>query len=669
MKKLQKVALGLVVLGLLGMASCGNNSEKKVDANEADSHTIVKGEALTEAWGNAVVGIYYKEDQKVLCTGTLIHPKWVLTSAGCVAASSDYDDDSPGWRPEDDEYDDEGNVIHRPYLWHDADELAVVFGKNYSELKKHQHKIKNIYFHEKWGELDVPHDDIALIELAQPVSESVAYPIPPITPENGVLRSQLAAKNTEVTVVGFGTSGNSEDYGTKVFTKVPLLDNCGASNDDSIEGCESHKKQLAFGTLYYEFAPGGSCGSDEGGPLIIKTDDFPGMAVVGVTSFSYTDSAYGKARCGKFSVDTAVQDFYESFIMKYAPEVKTYHEARLSKLNDELTAGVCSDGLNTFCRAMSDDKEISECTVNDPKTVECVYACEAGVCSLCQSDGAIKDVACNSDSQRTCKDYQSNEIADGATGCVSEIEYAKCENGKWVDNGYCWSDPNGVGSCSTEVNSCKLTCKDGYKPNNNGTQCVLENKGTNEAGSCKTYDGLYVKDGERGCFDKQLIATCRNGEWMELDFCEFDQNTKSACSNNACEMKCKQGYINAESGVAGCVSVKKGADCIQSKMVIARDGEWYCEDDPIMEDSTLYQCVDGKLNKKSGKDCDWGCDADGVGNRCALAGCEDDRGYLLEHLSTSCVEDETAMATCYDGEWIHQMSCANGCDDNTGECR
>ena len=155
-------------------------------------HSIVNGTETNEHPAVVAIAIEMGSFMSVMCSGTLIHPEWVVTAAHCVdsAASQQLN---------------YGTAV-------------VVFGKNAANGGQFTVEMDDWFPHPGWtGDLQVG-NDIGLVHLSRPVDEFDVMIVNDEVPDETWL-------GTKLTFVGYGvTSDSQQGSGTKRKTKIPLLD-------------------------------------------------------------------------------------------------------------------------------------------------------------------------------------------------------------------------------------------------------------------------------------------------------------------------------------------------------------------------------------------------------------------------------------------------------------
>jgi secreted trypsin-like serine protease len=256
--------LPLLVLAL-GAAACGSLEDPQLnvinDMDEANSEgKIMYGDSPDAWWHDSVVALHTRSGNNVsgspFCSGVLISDEWVLTAGHCV--------------------DSRGSVMS-------ANDVAIYVGDDPSrDLGSHVYAVDDVIRHNNYDSRQLS-DDIALIHLAYPVTESVT-PVLPLPSSLGLTSADIG-KN--LNFAGFGTTERN-GYGVKLQVDIPLSD--------------VWSKQI-----YYTQGQGGPCSGDSGGPAFFERGGV--MYVAGQTS-------YGDGQCRSYGISTRT-DSYESWILGY----------------------------------------------------------------------------------------------------------------------------------------------------------------------------------------------------------------------------------------------------------------------------------------------------------------------------------------------------------------
>jgi len=242
MKNNRILTIGMLAISISSTiyADEGNVSTMQT-IEESPLYRVVGGNVVSPT-NNQWQSIVFLDAQFTKCAGTLISPKWVLTAGHCV------------------------NTIGAPQIT-----IGVRVGSyNRNELTYYHQNVKNIILHEGFFMADNIVNDIALLELLEPIEniQSTLY--------NSDTTSIPAG--TTVDTAGWGMTSSSNTLSDDLREiSLPTVDRISCNSIDAHNGYIT-ENMICAGTIN-DTNYTGSCHGDSGGPLMLDNK------IIGIVSW------------------------------------------------------------------------------------------------------------------------------------------------------------------------------------------------------------------------------------------------------------------------------------------------------------------------------------------------------------------------------------------------
>uniref|UniRef100_A0A8C5MGA1 Prothrombin n=1 Tax=Leptobrachium leishanense TaxID=445787 RepID=A0A8C5MGA1_9ANUR len=260
--------------------SRGDKSEAELLASYIQGR-IVKGEDAEQGSSPWQVMLFKKSPQELICGGSLLSNRWILTAAHCILY--------PPW---------EKNLT--------TDDFLVRIGKHnrakYERATEKIAQLERIIIHPKYNWKENLDRDIALIQLRRPVAFS-DYIHPVCLPTKDIVQNLLLAGH-KGRVSGWGNLQETWKAGNQQLPQVLQQINLPIVEQET---CKSSTKIKVTDNMFCAgFSPesgkrGDACEGDSGGPFVMKDPVTNRWFQVGIVSWGE-----GCDRDGKYGVYTHI---------------------------------------------------------------------------------------------------------------------------------------------------------------------------------------------------------------------------------------------------------------------------------------------------------------------------------------------------------------------------
>ena len=598
-----KASLSLILsLSCLALVAC-NESEKTDLPRNAEPTTSLQTITQPIYGGTvdngdmAVVGLYDSDPMGmgIKCTGVLIHPNWVLTSAKCVTSE-----------------------VFNNIPQTDVNNLKILVGKTESNATLYAIAGPEYVFWPDSYKTNDSKGDIALIKLKTSISRENVVPILP-HPRWLMLKNNNFPINVDV--VGYGIDPSDSHYG--IINSSIGLNNSGTKRKATRQydtycgkGDPSNSTQGCSKSNVREY--GCRVGADCSNPNLNAgiTDQtvtlkipYGAMAITKSTSQIDSVNAFG-LDVGRpsiytiggqryvtgilvdsspfhqkgWNIDTAVMDYYD-WIISHAPEIRTQYKE------------ICGNGIDDDGNGKTDDDDAA------------CKACPNGIINVNEDCDGTKF----REDKTTCAAWYPEKWSGGNVSCNDDctLNTDACQPKKFCGDGEIIAPeecdgtvfPNNSASCadfSDSYTSGNLNCT---------SECKIDTSNCVSAPICGDgkVNGDEICDGDKFKNNRKACNTL---------FPELYESGQVTCKPNcqefdtsACVKWCGNGSLNNNKDTHEvCDGDKFGNKTCETEVGMGSTGTLVCSDNCLQIDTTNCSkpsnCGNGRINADENEECD-----------------------------------------------------------------